>query len=64
MSFLWIDVNYAYQLCLSDKTKNISHQLLKNTTGAERIEHVDRIITVNLEQLEKNIKFCEEYLAK
>ena len=59
-----VDVNYAYQLCLSEKTKNISYQPLKKTTGEERIEHVDRIITVNLEQLEKNIKFCEDYLKK
>lgn len=51
-----VDVNYAYQLCLSDKTKNSSYQPLKNTTGEKRIEHVDRIITVNLEQLEKNIE--------
>ena len=59
-----VDVNYAYQLCLSDKTKNSSYQPLKKTTGEKRIEHVDRIITVNLEQLKKNIKFCEDYLSK
>ena len=59
-----VNVNYAYQLCLSDKTKNISYQPLKKTTGEKRIEHVDRIITVNLVQLEKNIKFCEDYLSK
>lgn len=59
-----VDVNYAYQLCLSDKTKNSSYQPLKKTTGEKRIEHVDRIITVNLVQLEKNIKFCEDYLSK
>jgi hypothetical protein len=59
-----VDVNYAYQLCLSDKTNNISYQPLKKTTGEQRIEHVDRIITVNLELLKKNIKFCEDYLIK
>ena len=59
-----VDVNYAYQLCLSDKTNNISYQPLKKTTGEQRIEHVDRIISVDLAQLVKNIKFCEEYLAK
>ena len=59
-----VQVHYAYQLCRSDKTKDISYSPLKNTTGAERIEHVDRIITVNLELLEKNIKFCEDYLKK
>jgi capsular polysaccharide biosynthesis protein len=59
-----VDVNYAYQLCLSKKTKNISYQPLKKTNGEKRIEHVDRIITVNLELLEKNIKFCEDYLKK
>jgi hypothetical protein len=59
-----VDVNYAYQLCRSDKTKDISYIKLKHTTGKERIEHVDRNITVNTELLEKNIKFCEEYISK
>jgi hypothetical protein len=59
-----VNVHYAYQLCRSDKTKDIPYIPLKHTTGEERIEHVDRNIQVNLDGLEKNIKFCEEYLAK
>jgi hypothetical protein len=59
-----VNVNYAYQLCLSDKTINIPQLPLKKTTGEERIEHVDRIISVDIELLTKNIKFCEDYLKK
>lgn len=59
-----VDVHYAYQLCDSDKTKHIPYKPLKITTGDERIEHVDRNITVNIAELEKNIKFCEDYLSK
>lgn len=59
-----VNVCYAYQLCQSDKTKNIPYQPLKKTTGEERIEHVDRNITVDIEVLQKNMKFCEDYIRK
>ena len=58
-----VDVHYAYQLCLSEKTKNIEYQPLSKTTGQERIEHVDRIISVNIDKLVENINFCENYLV-
>ena len=59
-----VNVHYAYQLCDSDKTKGISYTPLNLKTGDERIEHVDRNITVDLDELVKNIKFCEVYLTK
>lgn len=58
-----VGVKYAYQLCVSDKTKNIEYQALSNTTGEERIEHVDRVISVNINKLVENIEFCENYLV-
>ena len=51
-----VNVNYAYQLCRSDKTLDIAYTPLKKTTGEERIEHVDRNINVNLNELKKNIE--------
>ena len=57
-----VNVHYAYQFCRSDKTKDIPYTHLKNTTAEKRIEHVDRNIIVNLDELKKNIRFCENYL--
>jgi hypothetical protein len=54
-----VGVNYAYQLCSSDQTKNISYQPLKKTNVADRIEHVDRNISVNLVELNTNREFIE-----
>ena len=59
-----VKVHYAYQLCRSDKTIDIEYTPLKKTTAEERIEHVDRNIFVNIQELEKNIKFCEDFLNK
>ena len=59
-----VQVNYAYQLCRSQKTKDIPYTPLNKTTGGNRIEHVDRIIKVDVPLLIKNIRYCEEYLNK
>lgn len=59
-----VNVHYAYQLCRSDKTIDILYTPLRNTTGEKRIEHVDRIIYVDIPLLVQNIRFCEEYPRK
>jgi hypothetical protein len=57
-----VNVNYAYLLCESDKTKYISYQSLKKTNVKDRIEHVDRNILVNLDELNKLIQEIESKL--
>ncbi len=59
-----VGVYYAYQLCSSDKTKNISFQQLKKTNVKDRIEHVDRNISVNLDELNKNRILLETKLQQ
>jgi capsular polysaccharide biosynthesis protein len=59
-----VNVHYAYQLCRSNKTKDISYTPLNKTSGHKRIEHVDRNIYVDISKLRFNIQFCEEYLNK
>jgi hypothetical protein len=50
-----VNVNYAYLLCKSDKTKFIKYKPLKETNVSDRIEHVDRNISVDLIEL-NNLK--------
>lgn len=53
-----VEVQYAYQLCNSPQTKHINYKPLKSTNGTDRIEHVDRNIIVDINQLIININYC------